>query len=167
MTLTERLPPTVWGILAGTVSFGLYSLVVVLTTPDLSPPASLAIAMRMNTHVVIGMPLGIGLQTYLNAYLKRSGCQVRGKATAVGGTATGSAFSAFFSFFGLTQVGCCTLWLYYLSLLPSVIGVAVAAFIVRYSVLLSYISLVLVWIPVFPSLMRIRDIKSAESKHVY
>lgn len=166
MTLTERLPPTIWGILAGTVSFVLYSLVVVLTTSDLSPPASLAIAMRMNTHIVIGMPLGIGLQTYLAAYLKRSGCQVRGKTSAVGGTATGSALSSFFSFFGMTQVGCCTLWLYYLSLLPSVIGVGLAAFIVRYSVLLSDISLVLVWMPVFIILIRIRDIKSAESKHM-
>ncbi len=166
MTLTERLPPTIWGILGATVSFTLYSLVVVFTTPNLSPPVSLAVAMRMNTHIVIGMPLGIGLQTYLTTYLKRSGCQVRGKASAVGGTATGSALSASFSFFGLTQVGCCTLWLYYLSLLPSVIGVAMAAFIVRYSVLLSDISLVLAWIPVFLSLMRIRDIKSAESKHV-
>ncbi len=166
MTLTERLPSTIWGILAGTVSFVLYSLVVVLTTSDLSPPASLAIAMRMNTHIVIGMPLGIGLQTYLTAYLKRSGCQVRGKTSAVAGTATGSALSSFFSFFGLTQVGCCTLWLYYLSLLPSVIGVGLAAFIVRYRVLLSDISLVLVWMPVFLILTRIRDIKSAESKHV-
>ncbi len=166
MTLTARFPPPLSGILGATVSFTLYSLVVVLTTPTLSPPVSLAIAMRMNTHIVVGMPLGIGLQAYLTAYLKRSGCQVRGKASAVGGTATGSALSAFFSFFGLTQVGCCTLWLYYLSLLPSITGVAVAAFIVRYSVLLSDISLVLVWIPVFLILMRTRDIKSAESKHV-
>ncbi len=166
MASTERFLPIIWGILAGTVSFALYSLVVVLTTPDLSPPASLAIAMRMNTHIVIGMPLGIGLQTYLTAYLKRSGCQVRGKAPAVGGTATGSALSSFFSFFGLTQVGCCTLWLYYLSLLPSAIGVAMAAFIVRYSAPLSDVSLVLVWVPLFLILMRIRDIKSADSKHV-
>ncbi len=166
MTLTARFPAAIWGILGGTVSFTLYSLVVVFTTPNLNPPVSLLVAMRMNPHIVIGMPLGIGLQTYLTAYLKRSGCQLRGKASAVGGTATGSALSAFFSFFGLTQVGCCTLWLYYLSLLPGVIGVAAAGFIVRYSVLLSDISLVLVWIPVFLILMRTRDLKSAKPKHL-
>lgn len=160
MTLNTHLPPTLLGILGAAVSFTLYSLVVVFTTPNLSPPVSLAIAMRMNTLMVIGMPLGIGLQTYLTANLKRSGCQVRGKVSAFGGSATGSALSAFLSFFGLTQVGCCTLWLYYLSLLPGVIGIAAAAFMIRYSLILSDISLALIWIPVFYILMRRRAILS-------
>jgi hypothetical protein len=165
MKLNTRLPPTLLGILGAAATFSLYSLVVVFTTPHLSPELSLAIAMRMNTLIVIGIPLGIGFQAYLAANLKRNGCQVRGKASAFGGQASGSALSAFFSSFGLTQVGCCTLWLYYLSLLPGVIGVAAAGFFVRYSVILSDLSLGLVWIPVFYTLTRIISVKS-ESRNL-
>jgi len=89
---------------------------------------------------------------------------VRGKGSAFGGTATGSALSAFFSFFGLTQIGCCTLWLFYLSLLPTVIGVGAAAFLIQYSVLLSDLSLSLVWIPVVFILLRIRRIEGQNTR---
>ncbi len=163
MSLPGRLPAFAWGIVGFAVSLAIYSLIVVFTTPNLAPITSLAVSLRMNPHIMIGIPLGVGVQTYLLAYVKRASCPVRGKASAFGGTATGSALSAFFSFFGLTQIGCCTMWLYYLSLLPSVIGGGAAAILIRYSVLLSNLSLALVWIPVVLFLLRIRNLETRGS----
>lgn len=115
----------------------------------------------LSPQIMIGIPLGVGLQAYLSSYLKRIPCPTRAAKPTLGSTAAGSTLSAFFSFFSLTQVGCCTLWLLYLSLLPSVVGVGVAGFLVRYSPILSNLSLVLVAVPVVFLLWKIRTARHA------
>ena len=145
-----------WGIVGFTVSLSLYSAIVALTTPNLKPLVSLQIALLTTPQIMLGVPAGVGLQLFLTRSLKQMPCPTRAAKPAFGLAASGSAFSSFLSFFGLTQVGCCSLWLLYLSLLPSVVGVGAAGFLIRYSTLLSNLSLVLVWVPVAYLIWRIR-----------
>lgn len=156
MRILRRISPIVWGIIGFFLSLLIYSLTVILTTPNLQPLKSLEISFALNPQVAIGVPLGVGIQAYLSSYFKRMPCPTGTANSAVGGTISGSVLSAFFSFFSLTQVGCCTLWLFYLSLLPSVVGVGAAGFLISYSSLLSNLSLALVWMPVGFLLWRIR-----------
>ncbi len=133
------------GIIVGILTIVGYLTVVVLTTPALPPDAAINAAFQLNSIVIIGMGIGIGLQVYLSAQSKKLGCSLKIKKKALGGNSSSAAATSFFSFFSLVPLGCCGWWLYVLSFLPSVFGVGVSAVLIEHSQVLSYIGLIIIF----------------------
>lgn len=127
--------------LVGIITIVIYLSVVVITTPALEPLAAISAAFQLNSIVIIGMGIGIGLQVFLSEKSKLLGCKLEIKKKTFGGNSGSTAATSFFSFFSLVPLGCCGWWLYVLSLLPSVAGVGVSAVLIEYSQVLSYIGL--------------------------
>ncbi|WP_371504633.1 hypothetical protein [Nitrosopumilus adriaticus] len=133
------------GILFGTITIVGYLLVVVITTPALEPLAAINAAFQLNSIVIIGMGIGIGLQVFLSEKSKQLGCKLSVKKKAFGGNSSSVATTSFFSFFSLVPLGCCGWWLYALSLLPGVFGTGVSAVLIEYSQGLAYLGLVIIF----------------------
>lgn len=131
------------GVLAGIVTISVYIGVVIATTPALDPLAAVDAAFRINSIVIIGMGIGIGLQVALSEKARMAGCAVGRRF--LGGNSSGAATTSFFSFFSLVPLGCCGWWLYLLSLLPGVLGVGASAILIQYSQVLSYAALAAVF----------------------
>lgn len=149
--------PISTGLVASTGTLLLYLLVVVITTPNLPPATSIQVAFRLNGHILLGSSIGMGIQTFLVMYSRRLPCPITKKKTAVGAASTSAAVSAFFSFFSLTAVGCCGLWLYILSLLPGILGVGLTGFFITYGSILSMLGLVGIVISILLMLRNIRN----------
>ena len=132
-------------ILVGIITVIVYLSVVVITTPALEPLAAINAAFQLNSIVIIGMGIGIGLQVFLSEKSKMLGCKLSVKKKAFGGNTGSTAATSFFSFFSLVPLGCCGWWLYALSLLPSVVGTGVSAVLIDYSQVLSYIGLIIIF----------------------
>ena len=115
----------------GVLTIGIYLGVVVATTPALEPLAAISAAFQLNSIVIFGMGIGIGLQVYLSEKSKMLGCKLDVKRKAFGGNSGSTAATSFFSFFSLVPLGCCGWWLYALSLLPSVVGTGVSAVLIE------------------------------------
>ena len=128
-------------IIAGILTVSVYLLVVVITTPALEPLAAINAAFQLNSIVIVGMGIGIGLQLFLSEKSKLLGCKLDVKKKAFGGNSGTTAATSFFSFFSLVPLGCCGWWLYALSLLPSVVGTGVSAVLIEYSQVLAYAGL--------------------------
>lgn len=122
-----------------------YLTVVVLTTPALPAEAAINAAFELNSIVIIGMGIGIGLQVFLSEQSKKLGCKLTMKRTAFGGNTGSTATTSFFSFFSLVPLGCCGWWLYVLSLLPSIFGTGISAVLIQYSQPLAYLGLVIIF----------------------
>ena len=122
-----------------------YLTVVVLTTPALEPAAAISAAFQLNSIVIFGMGIGVGLQVFLSEKSKQLGCKLNVKRKAFGGNSSSTAATSFFSFFSLVPLGCCGWWLYLLSLLPSVFGTGVSAVLIEYSQPLAYLGLVIIF----------------------
>ena len=118
---------------------------VVATTPALEPYAAISAAFQLNSIVIIGMGIGIGLQVFLSEKSKQLGCKLDVKRKALGGNSGSTAATSFFSFFSLVPLGCCGWWLYALSLLPSVVGTGVSAVLIEYSQVLAYVGLAIIF----------------------
>jgi hypothetical protein len=131
--------------LVGIITVIVYLSVVVITTPALEPLAAINAAFQLNSIVIIGMGIGIGLQVFLSEKSKMLGCKLSVKKKAFGGNTGSTAATSFFSFFSLVPLGCCGWWLYALSLLPSVVGTGVSAVLIDYSQVLSYIGLIIIF----------------------
>ena len=131
--------------LAGIITVVVYLSVVVLTTPALEPLAAISAAFQLNTIVIIGMGIGIGLQVFLTEKSKLLGCKLDVKKKAFGGNTGSTAATSFFSFFSLVPLGCCGWWLYALSLLPGIVGTGVSAVLIEYSQILAYLGLVIIF----------------------
>jgi len=131
--------------IVGIITIIVYLLVVVITTPALEPPAAISAAFQINSIVIFGMGIGIGLQVFLSEKSKLLGCRLDVKKKAFGGNSGSVATTSFFSFFSLVPLGCCGWWLYALSLLPSVVGTGVSAVLIEYSQILAYIGLVVIF----------------------
>ena len=131
--------------LVGIVTVIVYLSVVVITTPALEPLAAINAAFQLNSIVIIGMGIGIGLQVFLSEKGKMLGCKLSVKKKAFGGNTGSTAATSFFSFFSLVPLGCCGWWLYALSLLPSVVGTGVSAILIEYSQVLSYVGLAIIF----------------------
>ena len=131
--------------LVGAITIGLYLGVVVITTPALEPFDAISAAFQMNSIVIFGMGIGIGLQVFLSEKSKVFGCKLDVKTKAFGGNSSSTAATSFFSFFSLVPLGCCGWWLYALSLLPSVVGTGVSAVLIEYSQVLAYLGLVIIF----------------------
>ena len=140
------MKPVIKAVVAGIITVTVYLSVVVLTTPALEPLDAINAAFQLNSIVIIGMGIGIGLQVFLSEKSKLLGCNIGMKRKSLGGGGTGStAATSFFSFFSLIPLGCCGWWLYALSLLPSVVGTGVSAVLIEYSQALAYAGLVIIF----------------------
>lgn len=122
-----------------------YLAVVVLTTPALPADAAINAAFQINSVIIFGLGLGVGIQIYLSELSKRLGCRLSVKKKAFGGNSGSTAATSFFSFFSLVPLGCCGWWLYVLSLLPSVVGTGISAALIEYSQPLAYIGLAIIF----------------------
>ena len=131
--------------LVGIVTVIVYLSVVIITTPALEPLAAINAAFQLNSIVIIGMGIGIGLQVFLSEKSKMLGCKLSVKKKAFSGNTGSTAATSFFSFFSLVPLGCCGWWLYALSLLPSVVGTGVSAILIEYSQVLSYVGLAIIF----------------------
>ncbi|MDX1441163.1 MAG: hypothetical protein R3237_01725 [Nitrosopumilaceae archaeon] len=132
-------------IIVGLLTIGIYLTVVVATTPALAPLDSIYAAFQINSIVIIGMGVGIGLQIFLSEKSKLLGCKLKIKKGAFGGNSSSTAVTSFFSFFSLVPLGCCGWWLYALSLLPSVVGTGVSAVLIEHSQTLAYLGLSIIF----------------------
>ncbi len=89
------------GIGVGLIAFVAYVVIVLVTTPSLSPPDALKITFALNWWVIIGVSIGTGVQAYLIAYAKDIACPVA-HVKIVGGTSgVSSSLASFFSFLSL------------------------------------------------------------------
>ncbi|MBA4453825.1 MAG: hypothetical protein H2B05_02625 [Nitrosopumilaceae archaeon] len=132
-------------ILVGLLTIVIYLSVVVVTTPALGPLDAVNAAFQLNSILIIGMGVGIGLQIFLSEKSKLLGCKLKMKKKAFGGNSGSTAVTSFFSFFSLVPLGCCGWWLYALSLLPSVLGTGVSAVLIEHSQTLAYLGLAIIF----------------------
>ena len=137
--------PIIKAGIVGVITVVIYLAVVIVTTPALPAEAAISAAFQINSIVIIGMGIGIGMQIYLSEQSKRLGCRLNVKKKAFGGNASSTAATSFFSFFSLVPLGCCGWWLYVLSLLPSVVGTGVSAVLIEYSQSLAYLGLAIIF----------------------
>jgi len=135
------MKPIQKAIIVGIITIVVYLSVVVITTPALEPLAAISAAFQINSIIIFGMAIGIGLQIFLSEKSKLLGCKLKVKKKAFGGSSGSVATTSFFSFFSLVPLGCCGWWLYVLSLLPSVVGTGVSAVLIEYSQVLAYVGL--------------------------
>ena len=131
--------------IVGIITIVVYLSVVVITTPALEPLAAISAAFQLNSIVIIGMGIGIGLQVFLSEKSKQLGCKLSVKKKALSGNSGSVATTSFFSFFSLVPLGCCGWWLYALSLLPGIVGTGVSAVLIEYSQVLSYVGLAVIF----------------------
>ncbi|KAF6244077.1 hypothetical protein C6988_00375 [Nitrosopumilus sp. b1] len=139
------LKPIAKAAIVGIVTIIVYLSVVVLTTPALPAAAAINAAFELNSIVIIGMGIGVGLQIFLSEQSKKLGCRLDVKRKTFGGNSGSTALTSFFSFFSLVPLGCCGWWLYVLSLLPSVLGTGVSAVLIQYSQPLAYLGLLVIF----------------------
>ena len=132
-------------LLVGVLTITIYLSVVVITTPALDPLDAINAAFQLNTIVIIGMGVGVGLQIFLSEKSKQLGCKLNVKKKAFGANSGSTAATSFFSFFSLVPLGCCGWWLYVLSLLPSVFGTGVTAILIEHSQTLAYLGLAIIF----------------------
>jgi len=145
MKTWSTIAPIKKAIFVGILTIVVYLTVVVITTPALGPLDAINAAFQINSIVIIGMGIGIGLQIYLTEKSKLLGCKLDIKKKTIGGNTGSTAVTSFFSFFSLVPLGCCGWWLYVLSLLPSVFGTGVSAVLIEYSQSLAYLGLAIIF----------------------
>src|ERR671919_351018 len=134
------------GTIVAAMTAVIYLAIVVITTPSLPAIAAINAAFRVNSIVIFGLAIGVGIQFFLTSYSKGLGCRLDKRRKGIFGGGSGStALSSFFSFFSLVPLGCCGSWLLILSMLPSIFGSSLSVVLIEYSKLLSYIGLVIVF----------------------
>jgi hypothetical protein len=131
--------------LVGIITVIVYLTVVVITTPALEPLDAISAAFQLNSIIIIGMGIGIGLQVFLSEKSKTLGCKLDMKKKAFGGNTGSTTATSFFSFFSLVPLGCCGWWLYALSLLPGIVGTGVSSVLIEYSQVLAYLGLTIIF----------------------
>jgi hypothetical protein len=134
------------GIIIGIITAIIYLAIVVVTTPSLPAIAAINAALKVNSIVIFGLAIGVGIQFFLASYSKSLGCRIDKKRKGIfGGGSSSTAISSFFSFFSLVPLGCCGSWLLILSMLPSIFGSSLSVVLIEYSKVLSYIGLAIVF----------------------
>ena len=131
--------------MVGILTIVIYLSVVVITTPALEAIDAISAAFQLNSIVIVGMGVGVGLQIFLSEKSKVLGCKLNVKKKAFGGNSSSTAATSFFSFFSLVPLGCCGWWLYALSLLPSVVGTGVSTVLIEHSQTLAYLGLAIIF----------------------
>jgi hypothetical protein len=122
-----------------------YLFIVVSTTPNLSPANAIDTALAVNSFILFGTAIGIGAQTFISSYGKGLGCLMKRKKELIAAGSSGTAFSSFLSLFSLVPLGCCGSWLFILSFLPSIFGIALSVTLIQYSTFLSYVGLAIIF----------------------
>jgi hypothetical protein len=134
------------GTIVAVIAAVIYLVIVVITTPNLPATAAINAAFKVNSIVIFGLAIGVGIQFFLTSYSKGLGCKLDKKRKGIFGGGSGStALSSFFSFFSLVPLGCCGSWLFILSMLPSIFGSSLSVVLIEYSKLFSYIGLEIVF----------------------
>ena len=134
------------GTIVAVVTVVVYLAIVVITTPSLPAIAAINAAFKVNSIVIFGLAIEVGIQFFLTSYSKGLGCRLDKRRKGIFGGGSGStALSSFFSFFSLVPLGCCGSWLLILSMLPSVFGSSLSVILIEYSRLLSYVGLAIVF----------------------
>ncbi len=136
-----NLKPITKSVMFGTITVLAYLGIVVITTPALDPLSAVSAAIQLNSPIITGMGIGVGVQSFLSDYSKKFGCSLAMKRRTAGGNSGSTAVASFFSFFSLIPLGCCGWWLYAISFLPSIFGTGVSAVLINYSQPLSYAGL--------------------------
>ena len=96
------------GIIIGVITATIYLAIVVITTPSLPAVAAVNAAFKVNSIVIFGLTLGVGIQFFLASYSRGLGCRIDKRRKGIFGGGSGStAISSFFSFFSLVPLGCC------------------------------------------------------------
>jgi len=145
------------GTIVAVIAAVIYLVIVVITTPNLPATAAINAAFKVNSIVIFGLAIGVGIQSFLTSYSKGLGCKLDKKRKGIFGGGSGStALSSFFSFFSLVPLGCCGSWLFILSMLPSIFGSSLSVVLIEYSKLLSYIGLAIVFSFAGLSALRLR-----------
>ena len=145
------------GTIVAVIAAVIYLVIVVITTPNLPAIAAINAAFKVNSIVIFGLAIGVGIQFFLTSYSKGLGCKLDKKRKGIFGGGSGStALSSFFSFFSLVPLGCCGSWLFILSMLPSIFGSSLSVVLIEYSKLLSYIGLAIVFSFAGLSALRLR-----------
>lgn len=129
------------GMIVAAITAVAYLAIVVITTPNLSPEASLRAALAINSPIIVGISIGVGAQIFISSYGKSMGCRLHKKKEVFNAGSGGTVVSSFFSFFFLVPLGCCGSWLLILSYLPLVFGNTLSVVLVKYSVPFSYFGL--------------------------
>jgi hypothetical protein len=158
------------GITVGVATALIYLAIVIITTPNLPATSAINAAFKVNSIVIFGLAVGIGMQFFLTTYSKGLGCKIDRKRKGIFGGGSGStAVSSFFSFFSLVPLGCCGSWLLILSMLPSIFGSSLSVILIEYSKQLSYVGLAIVFGFAGLSALRLkkelRDRNSSEISH--
>jgi hypothetical protein len=145
------------GTTIGIATVVIYLVIVVITTPSLPAIAAINSAFKVNSIVIFGLAIGVGIQFFLTSYSKGLGCRIDKKKKGIfGGWSGSTTISSFFSFFSLVPLGCCGSWLLILSMLPSIFGSSISIVLIEYSKLLSYIGLAIVFGFAVLSALRLR-----------
>jgi len=144
------------GLVYAVSASALYLLVVVLTTPTLSPLDSIRIATRLNWWIIAGASLGAGIQIFLITYAKEKACDLRMKKPLTGATGMFSALASFISFLALIPVGCCGMWLYILSFLPGIVGVGASAILIEDGTIMAVVGLALMALAILYTYLSLR-----------
>jgi len=83
MKTWSSVSPIKKAILVGILTIVIYLTVVVVTTPALGPLDAISAAFQINTIVIIGMGIGIGLQIFLAEKSKMLGCRIDVKKESI------------------------------------------------------------------------------------
>jgi len=158
------------GITVSAATALIYLAIVIITTPNLPATSAINAAFKVNSIVIFGLAVGVGMQFFLTTYSKGLGCKIDRKRKGIFGGGSGStAVSSFFSFFSLVPLGCCGSWLLILSMLPSIFGSSLSVILIEYSKQLSYVGLAIVFGFAGLSALRLkkelRDRNSSEISH--
>ncbi len=147
--------PILAGFIAAATLVVVYLLLVVLASPTIPSDLALRLAVSRNLPY-LGVVAGLsGVQAYLAVYSRGLPCRL-GKTKAVG--AGSSLIASFTSFFGLTSVGCCGLFPFWVSLVfgGGAFGLGASTFFVNYSTPLTIFGLLIMGSSIALTVRKIR-----------
>ncbi len=128
--------PLLVGTLSGLALAVIYSVVIVLSTPYLSPTTALRLSLDRNWPIFLSLPSAFGAMMGVRTYFGTHGsCSTR-KGDVL--QASTSFMSSFFSLFSLSLVGCCGLLALWVSAL---LGTAVVVSLIELSLPLTLVAL--------------------------
>ncbi len=153
--MKRSVGPILAGLGTAVSLVAVYLLLVVLASPTLPSDLALQLAISRNLPY-LGVVAGLsGVQAYLAVYSRGLPCRM-GKTKAVG--AGSSLIASFTSFFGLTTVGCCGLFPFWVSLVfgGGVLGLGASTFFVNYSTPLTILGLLVMSFTIALTVRKIR-----------
>ncbi len=153
--------PRIVGTLYGLALVAVYSIVIVVSTPYLSPATSLRLSLERNWPFFLTLPSAFGILMGLRRQIAIGGrCSTR--AGAAFGAST-SFLSSFFSLFSLSLVGCCGLLAFWISAL---LGTAAVVSLVELSLPLTLLALAGMIVSILFTVRTSHRVKSGPEAHL-